>query len=192
MAVAVGGWWPSSQTSVFLAYHCCIHTLHSTQTLADPYPVQHPLRDEPRCASSPLHAGKAGSLLSRAPSHGGALWEPWIESTDLTWSEHGQAKSTGNQPPHLRPRLAAVGRAWEQWWRVQCSTPRARYQRDHAVSPLGRKPALALASLPHQRRGSVSTTRYTLHGKQTAAGASVPRRSATNPTAWQSGGGVDS
>jgi hypothetical protein len=46
------------------------------------------------------------------------------KSTDLAWSEHGQAKHsasytpthhlTETSPPHICTRLPAVGRAWEQ------------------------------------------------------------------------------
>lgn len=200
--MAVGGWCGSSP----LKPVCFLFTtaVHTTPTVN-----RHVCRPLPGSASSTRRTALCliASLCARLAPCSLVLLRMVApcgsrgsKSTDLAWSEHGQAKHSasytptlrrwGTMPPHLHPRLPAVGRAWEQWWRVPsrpCSTPRARYQRD--------TPSLLWGEHRHLHsqasRISAGNNPSCLHSKSTATGASVTRRTATNPTAWQNGG-VDS
>ena len=112
----------------------------STDTFADPYPVQHPLRDEPRCASSPLPTqgwlpalscsfawwrlvgavdrslpisrGRSMVRRSKAP--------PYKPNHHHLTTAPRQRGTTAAVAPHIHARLPAVERAWDDGWRVRC------------------------------------------------------------------------
>lgn len=137
----------------------------------------------PPCSRAPWHAWRLVGAVDRTPpiSRGRSMVRrsvaPLIRPPSRPLSD-GEAP-----PPRIPARLPAVGRAWEQQWRVPCSRRAARYQECPPLPFWGERRHLRYSQTSHLGAGiELNFNASSNQGQQSAH----PQHLSTSPDSDQS------